>query len=66
MEDLVRELFNQCVYVLQVLGGRPGEYGFGYELANLLIFVVFQPGLILLFFILWQREKRKNKRFLGV
>ena len=52
MEDLVRELFNQCVYVLQVLGGRPGEYGFGYELANLLIFVVIQPGLILLFLIL--------------
>ena len=66
MEDLVRVVFNQCVYVLQVLGGRPGEYGFGYELANLLIFVVLQPGLILLFFILWQREKRKNKRFLGV
>jgi hypothetical protein len=57
MEDLVRVVFNQCVYVLQVLGGRPGEYGFGYELANLLIFVVVQPGLILLFFILWRKEK---------
>ncbi len=61
MEDLVRELFNQCVYVLQVLGGRPGEYGFGYELANLLIFVVLQPGLILLFFILWRKEKKKKR-----
>ena len=61
MEDLVRELFNQCVYVLQVLGGSPGEYGFGYELANLLIFVVLQPGLILLFFILWRKEKKKKR-----
>ena len=61
MEDLVRELFNQCVYVLQVLGGRPGEYGFGYELANLLIFVVIQPGLILLFFILWLKARKRLK-----
>ena len=61
MEDLVRVVFNQCVYVLQVLGGRPGEYGFGYELANLLIFVVVQPGLILLFFILWRKEKKKKR-----
>ena len=61
MEDLVRVVFNQCVYVLQVLGGRPGEYGFGYELANLLIFVVIQPGLILLFFILWRKEKKKKR-----
>lgn len=30
MREFVRELFNQCVYVLQVLGGVPGEYGFGY------------------------------------
>jgi len=61
MEDLVRELFNQCVYVLQVLGGRPGEYGFGYELANLLIFVVIQPGLILLFLILWLKARKRLK-----
>jgi len=61
MEDLVRELFNQCVYVLQVLGGRPGEYGFGYELANLLSFVVIQPGLILLFLILWLKARKRLK-----
>jgi hypothetical protein len=61
MREFVRELFNQCVYVLQVLGGVPGEYGFGYELANLLVFVVLQPGLILLFFILWQMERKKRR-----
>ena len=61
MREFVREIFNQCVYGLQVLGGAPGEYGFGYELANLLIFVVLQPGLILLFFILWQKEKKKKR-----
>lgn len=61
-EQIVSNLFSFCVYVLQVIGGTPGEFGFGYYLANLLIFVVIQPGLILLFFMLWRREKRKNSR----
>ena len=59
-EQIISDLFMLCVYILQVIGGAPGEYGFGYYLANLLIFVIIQPGLILLFFILWRREKRKN------
>ena len=49
-----------CVAILQFLGGSPGEYGFGYNLANLIIFVILQPGLILLFFILWRQEKKKK------
>jgi len=59
-EQIISDLFMLCVYILQVIGGAPGEYGFGYYLANLLIFVIIQPGLILLFFVLWRREKRKN------
>ena len=59
-EQIISDLFMLCVYILQVIGGAPGEYGFGYYLANLLIFVILQPGLILLFFVLWRREKRKN------
>ena len=61
-EQIISDLFMFCVYVLQVIGGAPGEYGHGYYLANLLIFVVLQPALILLFFLLWRREKRKNTR----
>jgi hypothetical protein len=60
-EKLITDLFMLCVYILQVIGGAPGEYGFGYYLANIIIFVILQPALILLFFILWRREKRKNK-----
>ena len=60
VEQIISDLFMLCVYILQVIGGAPGEYGFGYYLANLLIFVIIQPGLILLFFALWRREKRKN------
>ena len=59
-EKVITDLFMLCGYILQVIGGTPGEYGFGYYLANIIIFVVLQPALILLFFILWRKEKRKN------
>ena len=59
-EKIITDLFMLCVYILQVIGGTPGEYGFGYYLANIIIFVVLQPALILLFFFLWRKEKRKN------
>ena len=61
LEEFITDLFMHCVYILQVIGGAPGEYGFGYYLANIVIFVILQPALILLFFILWRKEKRKNK-----
>ena len=60
-EKIITDLFMLCVYILQVIGGTLGEYGFGYYLANIIIFVVLQPALILLFFILWRKEKRKNR-----
>ena len=60
-ELFINDVFMACVTILQFLGGSPGEYGFGYNLANLIIFVILQPGLILLFFILWRQEKKKNK-----
>jgi hypothetical protein len=37
----------------------------GYELANIVIFVIIQPGLILLFYLLWKKEKKKNKKDTG-
>jgi hypothetical protein len=47
--------------LLQIfLCGAPGEFGIGYYLANIVIFVFLQPALIILFFILWRKEKRKN------
>ena len=56
---MVNNFFNWCVSVLEFIGQITGM---GYELANIVIFVIIQPVLILLFFILWQKEKRKNKR----
>ena len=59
-EKFITDFFMLCVYILQAIGGMPGEYGFGYYLSNITIFVILQPALILLFFILWRKEKKKN------
>ena len=61
-EQIITQIFNYCVYILQVIGGDPGNFGFGYYLANIIIFVIIQPGLILIFFILWRNEKKKNNK----
>ena len=60
LEKFITDFFMWCVYILQAIGGAPGEFGFGYYLANIVIFVFLQPALLILFFILWRKEKRKN------
>ena len=55
---MIHDFFNWCVYVLEVIGDLTGM---GYELANIVIFVIIQPALIILFYLLWKKEKRKNK-----
>ena len=56
--DLIGDtLYWTCVHIIQVIGDKTGM---GYQLANLVIFIFLQPGLILLFFILWRREKKKS------
>ena len=59
---MVDQLFLWCVSVLEVIGEVTGM---GYELANIVIFVILQPGLILLFFILWRRQKKVNSKNLN-
>jgi Flp pilus assembly protein TadB len=56
---MIDNFFNWCVSVLVAIGNITGM---GYNLANIVIFVIIQPALILLFFVLWRREKRKNKK----
>ena len=57
---MVDQFFLWCVWVLEVIGEVTGV---GYELVNIVIFVILQPGLILLFFILWRNQKNKNNKF---
>ena len=56
---MINDFFNYCVWALEVIGKVTGM---GYELSNIVIFVVLQPVLILLFFILWRIEKKKNSK----
>ena len=56
---MIDQFFNWCVLVLVAIGNITGM---GYNLANIVIFAIIQPALILLFFVLWRREKRKNKK----
>ena len=59
---MIDQFFLWCVWVLEVIGEVTG---LGYELANIVIFVILQPGLILLFFILWRRQKKVNSKNLN-
>tara|TARA_X000000950_G_C13906968_1_gene657302 strand:- start:3969 stop:4142 length:174 start_codon:yes stop_codon:yes gene_type:complete len=56
---MINDFFYWCVNVLEVIGDVTGM---GYELANIVIFVILQPALILLFFVLWRKEVNKNNR----
>ena len=53
---MVTDLFNWCVMVLEYIGDVTGM---GYELANIVIFVILQPSLIILFLVLWLRARKK-------
>jgi len=54
---MIDKFFLWCVWVLEVIGEVTG---LGYELANIVIFIILQPALILVFYILWRREKKLN------
>ena len=55
--ELIDFVFKVCVIVLVDLANL---IGISYEAINIIIFVFLQPALILLFFILWRIEKKKN------
>ena len=55
---MIDQLFWICVEILQWIGDATGM---GYNLANLVIFVILQPALIVLLLVLWRKEVRKNK-----
>ena len=55
---MINDFFNWCVLVLEIMADL---MGMSYELINILIFVILQPLLILIFFYLWRRERRKYR-----
>ena len=55
--EIIDFIFKVCVIVLVDLANF---LGISYEAINIIIFVLLQPGLILLFLTLWMRERKKN------
>ena len=63
MESFINNFFDKCVKILEIIGDYTG---WGYELANIIIFVILQPALILLFFCLWICAKINNGRRIDI
>jgi amino acid transporter len=59
-EGIVTLLFNICCGIIYLLGEATG---IGYELMNLLIFVVLHPLITLTFFMLWRNSKHKQQKY---
>ena len=55
----VDQIFWKCVQFIEYFGYVTG---LGYELSNILLFIVIQPLLTITFLFLWVREKKKNKK----
>ena len=49
MSDFLITLYDFALVALQWLGGDIGKMELGYFIANIVVFVLVQPGLILLF-----------------
>ncbi len=52
-------LFLICVELMRDLSSISG---LSYKSLNVLVFLVIQPLLILVFFILWRKEKSKGRK----
>jgi len=57
MNEPINALFAACVLIIDLIGEWTGM---GYNLTNIVIFVILQPALILLFLYLWLKEKRRR------
>ena len=55
----IDQIFWKCVQFIEYFGYVTG---LGYELSNILLFIVIQPLLIITFLFLWVIEKKKNKK----
>lgn len=63
MSEFLIAYYDVVLTLLQIMGGEAGVMGFGYYVVNIVLFVFIQPGLIILFFLLWRIEKSKNRAF---
>ena len=57
--SLIDQVFWKCVDIIEYIGNLSG---LGYELTNIFLFVFLQPLLIIIFLILWLKERKKNRK----
>jgi len=58
LKELINTIFDLGVKIMWDLADTTG---LSYKEINAIIFLIIQPSLIILFFILWRCEKKKNK-----
>jgi len=57
--NFIDQFYWKCVDIIEYIGNLSG---LGYELTNIFLFVILQPLLIIVFLILWLKERKKNKK----
>ena len=55
--ELISYLFQLCVNVMYLLADLTNTT---YKEINAIVFLILQPGLVALFFLLWRYEKKKT------
>ena len=55
--EFLSYLFQLCVDVMYLLADITNT---SYKEINVIVFLIIQPGLVLLFFLLWRYEKKKT------
>ena len=60
--ELIDKIFLEWVQFIEYVGNFTG---LDYEVTNIILFVIIQPLLIIVFLLLWLKEKRKNRRLLN-
>ena len=58
MMEVIVNLFQLCVNAMYFLADITNTT---YKEINAIVFLIIQPGLILLFFLLWRKEIKKNE-----
>jgi len=61
MSEMTKWFFLQCVDLMHLLASYTNTT---YQEINVIIFIILQPTLILLFFILWRIEKSKTNKLI--
>lgn len=55
--DVINQLFQFCINVMY---GLAHLTGFTYKEINAIVFLIIQPMLVILFFLLWRYERSKK------